>query len=54
VKLFLNLENLTNVRQTQWDPLLLPSARLSDDGLSMLGRRSTEGSSTAALDLHSK
>jgi iron complex outermembrane receptor protein len=29
VKLFLNLENLTNVRQTQWDPLLLPS-RASD------------------------
>ncbi|HLK51669.1 MAG TPA: TonB-dependent receptor [Bryobacteraceae bacterium] len=29
VKLFLNLENLTNVRQTRWDPLLLP-ARQSD------------------------
>ncbi len=29
VKLFLNLENLTNVRQTRWDPLLLP-ARESD------------------------
>ncbi len=29
VKLFLNLENLTNVRQTRWDPLLLPS-RASD------------------------
>ena len=29
VKLFLNLENLTNVRQTRWDPLLLP-ARASD------------------------
>ena len=25
VKLFLNLENVTNVRQTRWDPLLLPS-----------------------------
>ena len=25
MKLFLNLENLTNVRQTRWDPLLLPS-----------------------------
>jgi iron complex outermembrane receptor protein len=25
VKLFLNLENLSNVRQTRWDPLLLPS-----------------------------
>ena len=25
VKLFLNLENLTNVRQTRWDPLLLPT-----------------------------
>jgi outer membrane receptor for ferrienterochelin and colicins len=25
VKLFLNLENLGNVRQTRWDPLLLPS-----------------------------
>ena len=25
VKLFINLENLTNVRQTRWDPLLLPS-----------------------------
>jgi iron complex outermembrane receptor protein len=24
VKLFVNLENLTNVRQTRWDPLLLP------------------------------
>ena len=29
VKLFLNLENLSNVRQTRWDPLLLPS-RASD------------------------
>ena len=26
VKLFLNLENLTNVRQTRWDPLLLPTS----------------------------
>jgi outer membrane receptor for ferrienterochelin and colicins len=25
LKLFLNLENLSNVRQTRWDPLLLPS-----------------------------
>ena len=25
IKLFLNLENLTNVRQTRWDPLLLPN-----------------------------
>ena len=25
IKLFLNLENLTNVRQTHWDPLVLPS-----------------------------
>lgn len=25
MKLFLNIENLTNVRQTRWDPLLLPS-----------------------------
>jgi iron complex outermembrane receptor protein len=25
VKLFLNLENLTDVRQTRWDPLLLPN-----------------------------
>jgi iron complex outermembrane receptor protein len=29
VKLFLNLENLTNIRQTRWDPLLLPG-RASD------------------------
>jgi len=29
VKLFINLENLTNVRQTRWDPLLLPD-RASD------------------------
>ena len=29
VKLFLNLENLGNVRQTRWDPLLLPG-RASD------------------------
>ena len=29
VKLFLNLENLGDVRQTGWDPLLLPS-RASD------------------------
>jgi iron complex outermembrane receptor protein len=29
LKLFLNLENLSNVRQTRWDPLLLPS-RASD------------------------
>ena len=25
VKLFLNLENLGNVRQSRWDPILLPS-----------------------------
>jgi len=25
MRLFLNLENLSNVRQTRWDPLLLPS-----------------------------
>lgn len=25
VKLFINLENLSNVRQTRWDPILLPS-----------------------------
>ena len=25
IKLFLNLENLSNVRQTRWDPLLLPN-----------------------------
>ena len=24
VKLFINLENLANVRQTRWDPILLP------------------------------
>ena len=30
VKLFLNLENLGNVRQTRWDPLLLP--RRAADG----------------------
>jgi outer membrane receptor for ferrienterochelin and colicins len=30
VKLFINLENLGNVRQTRWDPLLLPSR--SSDG----------------------
>lgn len=29
VKLFLNLENITNVRQSRWDPILLPS-RSSD------------------------
>jgi iron complex outermembrane receptor protein len=29
VRLFLNLENLSNVRQTRWDPLLLP-ARATD------------------------
>jgi iron complex outermembrane receptor protein len=29
VKLFLNFENLTNVHQTRWDPLLLPT-RASD------------------------
>ena len=27
-KLFLNLENLTNVRQTRWDPLLLPARNI--------------------------
>jgi outer membrane receptor for ferrienterochelin and colicins len=30
IKLFINLENLGNVRQTRWDPLLLPSR--SSDG----------------------
>ena len=29
VKLFINLENLGNVRQTRWDPILLP-ARSAD------------------------
>jgi hypothetical protein len=33
VKLFLNLENLTNVRQTRWDPLLLPNRE--SDGRSL-------------------
>jgi outer membrane receptor for ferrienterochelin and colicins len=28
MKLFLNFENLTNVRQTRWDPLLLPTRAL--------------------------
>ena len=27
-RVFLNLENLTNVRQTRWDPLLLPERGL--------------------------
>jgi outer membrane receptor for ferrienterochelin and colicins len=30
VKLFINLENLGNVRQTRWDPILLPTR--SPDG----------------------
>jgi len=28
VKLFINLENLANVRQTRWDPILLPGRSL--------------------------
>lgn len=47
VKLFLNLENLTNVRQTRWDPLLLP-ARASDgrwtvDAWALLDGRAING-----------
>ncbi len=28
VKLFINLENLSNIRQTRWDPILLPTRNL--------------------------
>jgi iron complex outermembrane receptor protein len=42
VKLFLNLENLTNVRQTRWDPLLLPT-RASDGRWTVDGWAPLEG-----------
>jgi len=42
VKLFVNLENLTNVRQTRWDPLLLPT-RASDRRWTVDGWAPLEG-----------
>ena len=47
-KLFVNLENLGNVRQTHWDPLLLPSR--SSDGQWTLGLRSRGALLTAESD----
>ena len=48
VRLFVNGENLTGVRQTRWDPLLRPTRAVTVDGPSMRGRRSTAATSTAA------
>jgi len=42
VRLFLNLENVLNVRQTRWDPLLLP-ARARDGRWTVDGWAPTEG-----------
>ena len=55
VKLFLNGENLTGVRQTKFDPLVLPvpgDRRPLDGGCA--GRRSTAAPSTAASARRSK
>jgi iron complex outermembrane receptor protein len=47
VRLFINLENLTNVRQTRWDPLLLPArgvdGRWTVDAWSPLDGRNING-----------
>ena len=47
VKIFLNLENLGDVRQTHWDPLLLPSrevdGRWTVDGWAPLDGRVING-----------
>ena len=47
--LFINGENLTDVRQTRWEPLLRPRAVSTAGGPSTRGRRSTAATSTAAL-----
>jgi outer membrane receptor for ferrienterochelin and colicins len=47
LRLFLNLENLTNIRQTHWDPLLRPSravdGRWTVDAWSPLDGRAING-----------
>ena len=45
---FVNVENLTDVRQTRWNPLLRPAGPSMADGPSMRGRRWTAASSMAA------
>jgi iron complex outermembrane receptor protein len=47
LRIFLNLENLTNVRQTRWNSLLRPSR--GPDGRWTPGRPSTAASSTAGF-----
>ena len=39
--LFVNAENITDVRQTRWDPLVRPSRAPTAAGRSTRGRRST-------------
>ena len=48
IRLFVNGENLTGVRQTRWDPLLLPTRASTAAGPSTRGHRSKAGTSMAA------
>ena len=48
LRLFINGENLTDVRQTKWDPLSARRARLMAAGRPTRGRRSKGGPSTVA------
>ena len=54
VLLFLNGENLTDVRQTRWEPLVRPARGLTAGGRSTPGRRSTAATSTPACGFHSE
>ena len=49
VHLFVNVEDLNNVQQTQYDPLIRPAQGAMDDGRWMRGHRSTVETSTAAF-----
>ena len=48
LRVFLNAENLLDVRQTKYDPLTVPGRGATAAGRSMRGRRSKGASSTAA------
>jgi hypothetical protein len=45
--LFINVENLADVRQTRWEPLLRPARVPTAGGRSMRGRRLMVATSTA-------
>ena len=49
IRLFVNGENLTGVRQTRWDPMLLRRALSTAGGRSARGHRSRAATSTEAF-----